>query len=564
MATGAGRLVGSTQAVALNPFDISDELVDDILALSPMTKTSLGVPGADDRWDDTSPTGKQALVAVLRSHREALAAHLEHSDPDQRHAATVLVGWLDSRIAEYDSGDYLIDLNHVYCGFTKIRDIFDIMARGSQSVWSDITARLASLEEPLGGWRRVLEAGVAAGQTAARRQVESVIEQADNLAGEDSMFAGLLDEARAGGFSDEALEEAVIRARKEAARTAEWLRVHYLPHARAEDGVGEERYIRSAERFLGMKVDTDETYGWAWGEIARLQAEMVEVAGLIDADVSVDAVIELLETDPARAVGIDEFTAFVQARLDQAVLDLDGVHFDVPAPIRPIEVKLAPPGGALGAWYINPSVDWERPGSVWYSLGHKDTVPVWQEVSTAYHEGFPGHHLQVGTSMYQADHLSRAHRLLVWYSGYGEGWALYTERLMDDLGYFDKPEYRMGMLASQLFRAVRVVVDIGCHLGYPIPGHAPLHPGQPWDFDRAVDYIDMIGLQPRDVAVSEVKRYLGWPGQAISYKVGEREIVDMRWSLERRDPGFDLKDFHRRILEGGELRLDYLRTRMLA
>jgi uncharacterized protein (DUF885 family) len=228
-----------------------------------------------------------------------------------------------------------------------------------------------------------------------------------------------------------------------------------------------------------------------------------------------------------------------------------------------VTVNLAPPGGALGAWYINPSSDWERPGSVWYSLGEREMIPVWQEVSTAYHEGFPGHHLQIGTAMWQSDRLSKAHRLLIWYSGYGEGWALYAERLMDELGYFERPDYRVGMLASHIFRAARVVVDIGCHLGYTIPDTAPLHAGETWSYEKAVDYIEQVGLQPRDLAESEVKRYLGWPGQAISYKVGEREILDIRRRLRERDASFDLKDFHRRIIEGGEVRLDYLREIML-
>ena len=288
-------------------------------------------------------------------------------------------------------------------------------------------------------------------------------------------------------------------------------------------------------------------------EIARLRSQMTEVSRLIDSDRSVDDVIELLETDPSRSVPKEEFTEFVQRRLDDAVSALDGPHFDVPDPVKRVTVNLAPPGGALGAWYINPSEDWQRSGSVWYALGERDRIPTWQEVTTAYHEGFPGHHLQIGMSMWQKDRLSKAQRLLVWYSGYGEGWALYAERLMDELGFFEKPEYRLGMLASQLFRATRVVVDIGLHLGYRVPEGAPLHAGETWNYDIAVDYMDRIGLQPRDLAESEVKRYLGWPGQAISYKLGEREILDIRSRLQA-DPSFDLKEFHRQVLEGGEVR----------
>ena len=395
----------------------------------------------------------------------------------------------------------------------------------------------------------------------ARRQVESVMEQAESLAGPESRFLDLLEQARMAGLDSRDLEEAVGVARQKAGELVEWLRDEYLPHSERADGVGEDRYLRATERFLGMTIDPAETYRWGWREISRIRSEMEAVARSVDPDRSLEEVIELLEHDPAHAVSRQEFCDFIEARLGQAVADLSGAHFDVPDPIRPITVNIAPPGGALGAWYINPSTDWKRPGSVWYSLGEKTQIPTWQEVTTAYHEGFPGHHLQVATAMYQSEHLSRAHRLFIWYPGYGEGWALYAERLMDELGYFEAPEYRLGMLASQLFRAVRVVVDVGSHMSYPIPPDAPLHGGETWNYSVAVDYVNRIGLQSRDVSESEVKRYLGWPGQAISYKVGEKEILDIRSSLERL-PGFELKDFHRRILEGGELRLDYLRERM--
>jgi uncharacterized protein (DUF885 family) len=225
-----------------------------------------------------------------------------------------------------------------------------------------------------------------------------------------------------------------------------------------------------------------------------------------------------------------------------------------------VTVNIAPPGGSLGAWYHAPSEDFTRPGSIWYAPGSRTRIPYWQEVSTAYHEGFPGHHLQVGFAVLQREKLSRFHRLFIWYSGAGEGWALYAERLMDELGYFENPEYRLGLLTSQLFRSTRVVVDIGLHLEKEIPSDAPLHAGERWDYERAVDYMEKVALQPRDMSESEVLRYLGWPGQAISYKVGEREILDMRREAMRpAGDSFDSKDFHRRLLEAGAIRLDHLR-----
>jgi uncharacterized protein (DUF885 family) len=546
----------------MTPFELSEAFLDELVAISPMTATSLGLSGSDHLWDDLSPAGYRQRLDMARRYRAALDEHLDESDPDQRHAAIVLAGYLDTHIEEYESGDYLLDLGHIYCSYTVIRDLLDIMPRDSAVAWSNIAARLARIGQPLAGWRELLAEGVSRGQVVARRQVESVIEQAEELAGPDSRLLSMLVHAEVEGFATDELEVGISEARKAAAQTAEWLRDEYLPHAVEEDGVGRERYVRAAEAFLGMVIDPEETYSWGWEEVARLRSEMERVASEIDPDRTVEGVIEMLETDPARSVDSADFPAFVQQRLDAAVADLDGPHFDVPAPARTVTVNLAPPGGALGAWYVQPSADWQRPGSVWYALGERTRIPVWQEVSTAYHEGFPGHHLQAAMSQDQSEHLSKTHRLLIWYPGYGEGWALYAERVMDELGYFELPEYRLGMLASQLFRAVRVVVDVGMHLGYDIPEDAPLHGGEQWSFEAAVDYLDDIAHQPRDIAVSEVKRYLGWPGQAITYKVGEREILDIRQQLEKRG-GFDLKQFHHQVLAGGELRLDYLRERLL-
>jgi uncharacterized protein (DUF885 family) len=135
---------------------------------------------------------------------------------------------------------------------------------------------------------------------------------------------------------------------------------------------------------------------------------------------------------------------------------------------------------------------------------------------------------------------------------------------MDELGFFTNPEYRLGLLASQLFRATRIVVDIGTQLELEIPADAPLHAGETWNYETAVDYMDQIGLQERDVAESEVKRYLGWFGQAISYKVGEREILKMREERKEKDGAdFDIRRFHQDLLEAGAIRLDQVRELVL-
>jgi len=523
-----------------------------------------GLPGRDHLWDDFSPDGEAARADLAGATRDQLLPYVSDPDPKEAMAAKILTSWMEKKVKVFERGKWKNDLNHIYSPFQRARDAFDVMPRSGAQAWADIAIRLETFGDMLAGYQATLAVGLADGITAAQRQVRTLIEQARAVAGEESRFGGFPEEASSSGGDSERLTGAVNLARAASGEFADWLETTYLPAATPEDAVGEERYLLNVDEFLGLALDTRETYEWGWSEVHRLRGEMKTTAAEIDGSKTVEQVIQFLDTDPSHASSDHEsFARFVQEIQDTAVEQLDGTHFDVPNALKRVTVNLAPPGGSLGAWYHSPSEDLSRPGSIWYAPGERIRIPYWSEVSTAYHEGFPGHHLQVGTGVINRDQMSRFHRLFIWYSGAGEGWALYAERLMDELGYFEKPEYRLGLLASQLFRATRVVLDIGTQLRLEIPADAPLHAGETWDYAKAVDYIEKIGLQPRDMAESEVKRYLGWYGQAISYKVGERVILDIRDQAMSRDgAAFDRKDFHRRMLEAGAIRLDHLREAM--
>jgi len=543
------------------PFEISDRLTEDFCDLAPISATWYGVKGRDHLWDDTSPDGHAARAELYAAAIEELRPHLDHPERKQAVAARVLSAAMEERLRRFEHREYLVDLNHIYSPVQIYRDVFDLMDPKEEETWRNIVTRLGSIEAPLAGYRLCLEAGILAGETVARRQVESAIQQCRSLASGESRFLKYVAMADELGRDREAIQDAVNNARKAYGEMADWLEQVYLPEAAESDAVGRERYVRAADYFLGITIDPEETYRWGWDEVHRLRAEMKETAAEIDPDRSIEEVIELLDTDPDRAApSHEEFAEFVETIQAEAVGQLAGEHFDVPEELRKVTVNIAPDDGALGAWYHGPSEDMSRPGSIWYAPGSRTALPVWQEVSTAYHEGFPGHHLQVGTATMLRDEVSRFHRLFLWKSGAGEGWALYAERLMDELGFFTNPEYRLGLLASQLFRATRIVVDIGTQLELEIPADAPLHAGETWNYDIAVDYMDQIGLQERDVAESEVKRYLGWFGQAISYKVGEREILKMREERkEKEGADFDIRKFHKDLLEAGAIRLDQVR-----
>jgi uncharacterized protein (DUF885 family) len=542
------------------PFEVSDAFTDSWADMFPVSATTLGVVGRDHMSADLSPERQHEAADLYKTTRAELVPHLENSDPVQSLAARVLVAELDERIALHNIKKYRRDLNHIASPFQDVRDVFDVMPRRTAEDWENIRSRLNGFAKTLDGYRRSLEEGVAAGDTVALRQAESVLSQVETAASDESMFLQFVDEAASVGVDAEAIMTAVDSARSGCADLATWLREFYLPAARPGDAVGEEEYVRGAAEFLGMDLDPHETYDWGWDEIHRIRAEMVATSSEIDSELSLEEVVNLLKTDPDRSAATrEEFTEFVSALQQDAIKQLDGEHFAVPDELKVVTVNIAPPGVPLGAWYHGPSEDFSRSGSIWYAPGERQRLPYWQEVSTGYHEGFPGHHLQVGTAVLLKDQLSRFHRVGIWKSGSGEGWALYAERLMDELGFFEKPEYRLGLLASQLFRSIRVVVDIGCQLEKTIPDHAPMHAGDIWNYDRAVDYMNVVGMQPRDVSESEVKRYLGWFGQAISYKVGEREILKMREQVMAQEgAAFDRKGFHRRVLEAGAIRLDQL------
>lgn len=554
--------------VAEEIYALSDALVDEIAALSPTLATIVGIKGYDHLWDDFSPEGAERDQEKLEGMLARVKAAKVGGDPGARLAAEVAGDMLTDEAARFQAQEHLRDLNNLASSLQHIREVFDHMGKGTRDEWSAVVSRLEGLPAAVAAYERRLDVGRQKGLSVARRQVLEGVRQARHAAGESSTLLRLLGEWEASGLADDVLgkgvAEGVTRSRAAFGELADYLERDYLPSAAEADGVGEERYARLVRRFLGSTPDLRATYDWGWTEVARLGRRMQETAAAISPGATLPEVLRLLQEEPARAAASPgEFRDLMQERQTVALSELEGVHFDVPAPIRRVEVKLAPPGGALGAFYVGPSEDFSRPGTVWFAIGEQQVVPLFDEVSTAYHEGFPGHHLQNGIQMTSAARLSRFQKMLVWYPGSGEGWALYAEDLMEELGYLEKPDYLMGKLSSEMLRACRVVIDIGSHLGLQIPAGQPFHPGEPWSFDLGVEMLVDYAAQSPDLARSEMTRYLGWPGQAISYKVGQQAIRDLREEAQRRHgAAFDRKAFHARLLEVGSVGLDVLRRHM--
>jgi uncharacterized protein (DUF885 family) len=332
-----------------------------------------------------------------------------------------------------------------------------------------------------------------------------------------------------------------------------------------EDAVGAGRYERWATYFTGATLDLAEIYQWGWADLQRINARMWEIAAEVaPGATTLVEVAARLDADEDRAVhGADLLLERLRGLTDGAVVMLDGTHFDIDERIRFCDARLAPEGSAAAPYYISPSEDLSRPGTTWFpTLGH-DRFPWWRLVSTWYHESVPGHHLQIGTAVLQRERQSRFQRLQGFISGYGEGWALYAESLMEELGALEDPAAEMGYLSCQALRAARIVVDIGMHLALPAPndigalGAMGDVAGRTWDSQMAVALLEERAIEPTDMAVSEVDRYLGLPGQAISYKVGERVWLEARQDARRRlGTAFDLKAWHAHALALGPMGLD--------
>ncbi len=556
-------------------YDIANDYVERYAALNPVSATSMGVAGHDARMSDYSPEGADANTELARSVIAALDAAAVENERD-RIARDAMLEDLQTSLDAHAANEHLRALSILGSPFQAMRMVFDLMPRQTQDDWRSIVARMALVPQGLAGYRQSLQAGLTQSVTSSRRQAQACALQAQVWTGQTpgaaSFFDGLVDafdasDARDASGSD-ALRSDLVSAARDANAAYEdmgrFLSDEYAPSASDRDGVGEERYALSSRAFNGIALDFAETYEWGWEQLRWVESEMAKTADAILPGGGVEAAKQLLESDPTRSIeGVDAFQRWMQDLQDRTISELSGTHFEIPDPVKRIEAMIAPPGGALAMYYTSPSEDFSRPGRTWYPTGGRTRFPLWGEPSIAYHEGVPGHHFERGMAKYLTAELSRFQTAMGGTSGYIEGWALYAERLMAELGYLENPDYYLGMLRAQTLRSVRVIIDIGMHLCYDIPQDADFHPGEAWTPELGLAFIRERSHFPPDFTASEVDRYLGIPGQAISYKVGEREWLSARADAQRRmGASFDLKGFHTRALNMGPMGLAQMRREM--
>lgn len=539
---------------------IAEAWVDDIAEMLPTVATYIGRFEHNGRLEDLSPAGHEARNRAV----QATLAALEAAEPvDEVDVVTKadLAGDLRLSLELYEAGAHLRDLNVIASPPQDLRSVFDLMPTDTIEDWTLISDRLRAVPAALDGYVQTLRTGIEAGVVPARRQVREVVTQIARYTADNGFFASFAHEAApAEGHLPASLARAVAEhagaARVAYDELADFLRDELAPVASEHDAVGRELYALHSRRFLGAEIDLDETYEWGVAELARMVAEQESIANEILPGATVEEAVAFLEQDPERKLhGTDALQKWMQETSDRAVAELGESHFDIPEPIRTLECLIAPTNEG-GIYYTGPTDDFSRPGRMWWSVPEGvDSFDTWRELTTVYHEGVPGHHLQIAQAVYNRAELNSWRRLLAGSSGHAEGWALYAERLMEQLGYLDDPADRLGMLDGQRMRAARVVLDIGVHLGKPrLDGEGV------WDADYALEFMRRNVNMPDEFIQFEVNRYLGWPGQAPSYKVGQRIWEQIRdETAEREGDDFDIKRFHMRALRLGGVGLDTLR-----
>ncbi|UUU43142.1 DUF885 domain-containing protein [Streptomyces sp. NBC_00162] len=547
------------------PRQVADAYVDDLIALDPITGTYLGVAASSGKLPDFSPAGRAAVAELSRTTLARLdaAERLPGADSDaERRCARLLRERLTAELAVHEADEDLCAVSNIHSPVHSVREVFTLTPADTDEDWAAIAERLRAVPAAIAGYRESLGLGLERGLYGGPRATATMIGQLAAWAGQNGDEPAFFEDfASAGPEALRAeLDEAATAATASVAELRDWMESVYAPAVEGKpDTVGRERYARWSRYFNGTDLDLDEAYAYGWSEYHRLLGEMkTEAAKILPGAGPWDA-LRHLDEHGTHIEGVDEVQSWLQGIMDEAIENLDGTHFELAERVRKVESRIAPPGGAAAPYYTGPSEDFSRPGRTWLPTMGQTRFPVYDLVSTWYHEGVPGHHLQLAQWTHVADQLSRYQATVGIVSANAEGWALYAERLMDELGYLKDAEQRLGYLDCQMMRAARVIVDIGMHLGLEIPADSPFHPGERWTPDLAQEFFGLHSGRPADFVESELTRYLSMPGQAIGYKLGERA-----WLLGRDNAraahgdSFDLKAWHMAALSQGSLGLDDL------
>ncbi|MFJ3520417.1 MULTISPECIES: DUF885 domain-containing protein [unclassified Streptomyces] len=546
----------------LLPRQIADAYLEAFTQLDPITGSFLGAPSSAGRLPDYSPDGQQALADLARQalRRLAQAEGLPGSEAAQeRHCARLLRERLTANLVLHETGEHLRAANNFRSPVRAVMESFMMAPPGTPAGWEAVARKMRAVPASLHGYRTALAHGLSRGLYGQPAQVGPLMTQVRTWIGDGNRSWFQLQAADGPPALRRELDRAADAATGALVELHDWLRDSYAPAVvGARDAIGRERYVRMARFFTGADVDLDEAYAYGWSEFHRLLNEMREQARkILPGAGSPWEALGWADEHGEAILGAEETRRWLQQLMEATIDDLDGTHFELSEPIRRVECSLAPEGTT--PYYTPPSMNPERPGRTWLPVMGRTRFPLHSLVSTWYHEGVPGHHLQLAELAHRAGQHSRYQTTLGKISANSEGWALYAERLMDELGHLTDPARRLSYLDAQLLRSMRLIVDIGIHLELRIPSDAAFHPGEQWTPGLAHLFVASHSGQP-DVSIrNEVSRYQGMAGQAIGYKLGERAWLAGRTAARQHHGArFELKRWHMSALAQPPLGLDDL------
>jgi uncharacterized protein (DUF885 family) len=536
-----------------------DEQYESDLRNFPERATAYG----DYRYNDK--LAEYSLDAILRHHQTdaAFLARIEaiptagFSDQDQL-SHDLLIRVLQQRIADFDLKEYEMPINQQNGIHTSLADIPLSVPFDSVKHYEDYIARLHQIPRVLTQTTEVLRAGMKDKLMPVRFLLEKLPVQCQGIIDADPFLMPTKkypaeispdDQKRLTQQITDAITSDVIPAYK---TFAAFLSTEYAPNGRTALSItsladGEKRYENDIYGRTTTRMKPDEIHQLGLREIDRIQAEMTTIAkkkGFADLASFRASIKTNPKYIPSSADQIlDDFRRYI----DQMEPRLPELFTLLPK--SPVTVEAIPAfQSAAATHYVTGTPDGKRPGRVVVATSKFAERSMIDDEAVAYHEGVPGHHMQLSVQQ-QLTGMPKFRLHGLGFNAYAEGWALYAEELGKEVGFYQDPVSDYGRLSSELFRAVRLVVDTGIH-------------SKGWSRDQVVDFMRKSGAVDEPTIQSETDRYIAWPAQALSYKLGQLKIRELRERAKKElGPKFDIRKFHDEMLDGGTLPLDLLEAR---
>ena len=535
-----------------------------VLEQYPERRLEYGDRSGNNQWTDMSPEAFQRRY----DDEGQFVQRLEQLEPatltsDEQINRAMLLRQLRDNRTEFEDGLHLIALN-MRSGPQHRHSMIDYLPMDSEQDYQDWLARLSALPEQLGDYRALLQEGIVRERTQAQIVMSRVPAQIQNLITDDAAqspfyraFAEMpesFDEETRETLSSSAANIIADQINPALQELLSFLEQDYLPAARAP-GIGslpggKQVYSRLAQHFTTTDLTPDEIHEIGLQEVARIRSEMLAVIEEVKFEGDIAAFNTFLRTDPQfyydTPEALLEGYRAVSKRLDPGLVKLFGKLPRAPYGVRPIPDEEAP--DTTTAYYMRPAIDGSRPGWYYVNLHQPAVRPKFEMEVLSVHESVPGHHLQIALAQ-ELTGLPEFRRN-GGFTAFIEGWGLYSERLGYDMGLYTDPYSRYGQLVYDMWRAVRLVVDTGIHYFG-------------WSRQKAIDYfLDNAAKSEADI-INEIDRYIGWPGQALAYKIGQLKMLELRSKAEAAlGDRFDIRSFHDHMLGAGALPLDILQARM--